>query len=108
MGFKLEAWRAIAGMGFLSVATGAAADPREPLTITQLPDSEFLLQTGAASGATDDGISASSMDSFSRAINEALRLQQQSIAAKCQSAPRGTGSIAAQWAWEAHCRYPRY
>ena len=108
MGFKREACRAIAGVVLLSVAAGAAADPREPLAITQLPDSEFLLQPSAVSGSTDGAISASDMDSFSRAINEAVRAQQQSIAAQCQSAPRATGTIAARWAWEAHCRYQRY
>jgi len=108
MGFKREACRAIAGVVLLSVAAGAAADPREPLAITQLPDSEFLLQPSAVSGSTDGAISASDMDSFSRAINEAVRAQQQSIAAQCESAPRATGPIAARWAWEAHCRYQRY
>ena len=95
-------------MALLSVPAGAAADPREPLSITQLPDSEFMLQPSAVSGATDGAIPASNIDSFSRAINDAVRMQQQSIAAQCQSAPRRTGSIAAQWAWEAHCRYQRY
>jgi len=108
MGFKRKAHRAIAGVSLLSAATGAAADPREPLSITQLPDSEFLLQPSAVSGATGSAISNGNIDSFTRAINEAVRVQQQSIAADCQSAPRRTGSIAAQWAWEAHCRYQRY
>ena len=108
MWLKREACRAIAGIAMLSVAAAASADPREPLSITQLPDSEFMLQPSAVSGATDGAISASSIDSFSRAINEAVRAQQQSIAAQCQSAPRGAGSIAAQWAWEAHCRYQRH
>ena len=108
MRLKLEAWRAIAGMTLLFVAAGAGAESREPLSITQLPESEFLLQPSGASGAIDGAISADNMDSFSRAINEAVRLQQQSIAAQCQSARRGTGPIGAQWAWEAHCRYQRY
>ena len=108
MAFKLKAWLAIAGMALLSVAAGAGAESREPLSITQLPEPEFLLQPSGASGAIDGAISADNMDSFSRAINEAVRLQQQSIAAQCRSASRGTGSMAAQWAWEAHCRYQRY
>ena len=108
MGFKREAWRGIAAIAMLSVAAGAVADPHEPLAITQLPDSEFMLQPSPVSGATDGAVSASDMDSFSRAINEAVHTQQQSIAAQCQSAPKATGTIAARWAWEAHCRYQRY
>lgn len=76
--------------------------------ITTLKDPGAMLQASSMSldggtSADDDGI-----ESFSRAINEALRLERQSIEAKCRAAQRASGSVAARSAWEAHCRYLRY
>ena len=108
MPIKRSFWRAIAGAALLScTATGVAA-PREPLAVTQLRDSGAMLQPSSVSldsGALvpDDGI-----ESFSRAISEALRLERQAIEARCSAAQRATGSLNARAAWEAHCRYLRY
>jgi len=108
MGIKRELSQAFAGIALLCNAAGGIAAPREPLTSTQLKDSGAMLQPGSVSldgGASvaDDGI-----ESFSRAINEALRLERQAKEATCRSQQRGTGTIVARSAWEAHCRYLRY
>lgn len=108
MPIKRSFWRAIAGAALLSCAASGVAAPREPLTITQLRDSGAMLQPSSVSldgGASvaDDGI-----ESFSRAINEALRLERQAVEARCRGAQRETGGLTARAAWEAHCRYFRY
>ena len=90
----------------LADAALAVAEPAEPLTITRLGDSEsqLLVFAGAAETRSPD----SAAEGFSHAVTDALRTQQQSIEASCRGAPRGLGPIAAQWAWEARCRYRRY
>jgi hypothetical protein len=105
MGFGQKIWRSGAGIPLLLTAAAASAEPAEPLTVTQLGDPETKLQVSASGtiGGQDGDI-----DSFSRAVGEALSLQQQSIDARCRSAPRNSGTIAARWAWEARCRYQRY
>jgi hypothetical protein len=93
-------------MALLVAGAASAAEPPEPLTVTRLADSESeLLVSASASGARSQDAPA---DGFSRAVGDALRKQQQSIEAQCQSAQRGSGPIATQWAWEARCRYRRY
>jgi hypothetical protein len=108
MGFKPAISRAFAAAALLTNAAGGIAAPREPLTITQLKDSGAMLQPSSVSldggaSAADDG-----MESFSRAVNEALRLERQAREATCRSQQRGTGTITVRSAWEAHCRYFRY
>jgi hypothetical protein len=105
MGFKRKLGRAAPILALLWSVAGAAAEPSEPLTITRLADSEskLLVSTSSPDARKPDG----SAD-FSRAVGDALRNQQQSIEAQCQSAQRRSGPIAAQWAWEARCRYRRY
>ena len=83
-----------------------AAEPAEPLTVTRLPDAEKLLLTSAASD--DAGTSDRDTGQFSRAVSEAVRLQQQSMQSSCQSVPTARSSVTARWAWEARCRYKRY
>jgi len=89
----------------LSAAAGSA-EPSEPLTVTSLGDSESKLLISSAS----DNIGTPDADAgeFSRAIGNAVRTQQQSIEARCQSVDRSSGPIAARAAWEARCRYRRY
>jgi hypothetical protein len=88
--------------------SGAArsTEPTEPLTVTRLGDSESELLVSAASGPT--GNPGSGAGEFRSAITDALRAQQQSIQASCQSALTATNSIAVRWAWQARCRYKRY
>jgi hypothetical protein len=90
----------------LASAARGVAEPAEPLTVTRLGDSESKLLISTASGTIDGA--GGEVDDFSRAITEAVRRQQQSIEARCPSANRVSGSIAARWAWEARCRYKRY
>jgi hypothetical protein len=87
----------------LGTAAGAA-EPAEPLTVTRLPDAEELVVTSAASENTPDDEAGQ----FSRVVGEAVRAQQQSMRANCQSVPKANSPIAARWAWEARCRYKRY
>lgn len=89
----------------LAGAARGIAEPAEPLTVTRLQDSEsgLLVTIGPENVGKPDAA-----DSFSRAISQAVRLQQQSIEAKCNSARPGTGAITVRWAWEASCRYKRY
>ena len=106
MGFGREIARLGAGIALLVTAAAVTAEPAEPLTVTQLGDPESKLQISTASsniGAPDGDI-----DSFSRAVSEAVRIQQQSIEDRCQSANKGAVSIAARSAWDARCRYQRY
>jgi hypothetical protein len=106
VGFGRKIARVGAGIVLLLSAAVVAAEPAEPLTVTRLGDSESKLLISAASdhiGAPDGDT-----DEFGRAISEAVRAQQQSIEARCQSTSRPTGSIAVRWAWEARCRYRRY
>ena len=105
MGFKRKLARAAPVLALLSSPAGA--EPREPLTITTLQDGEAALQPASIQ---EDAPRKAAIDTeaFSRAVSEGIRLQRQSIEATCRSAPRGSGSIAAQWAWEARCRYRRY
>lgn len=106
MGFGWEIGEAGAAIALLVTAAVGTAEPAEPLTVTQLADSESKLLITTASG--DIGNPVTGADDFSRAVGDAVRSQQQSIAAQCQSANRAAGPIAARWAWEAHCRYRRY
>jgi len=93
----------------LALALGAGtgtAEPTEPLTVTRLPEAEGLLLTSESSatiGSPDRDTGA-----FSRAVSEAVRLQQQSAQSSCVSVPTARSSVAARWAWEARCRYKRY
>ena len=88
------------------LSAAAAAEPAEPLKVTRLGDPESQLQISAASESI--GAPDGDRDGFGRAISEELRAQQQSTQANCQAAPMAKSSIAAQWAWEARCRYRRY
>jgi hypothetical protein len=92
----------------LSCVTAAAAEPAEPLTVTRLASSESKLLIAS----TSDGIGLrdgdGDIDSFSRAVNEAIRAQEQLIEARCRAARGARGPATARAAWEARCRYQRY
>jgi len=83
-----------------------ASEPTEPLKVTRLGDPESELQISAASD--NIGVPANDSDGFSRAVSAAVRAQQQSTQASCQSLPTASSSISVRWAWEARCRYRRY
>jgi hypothetical protein len=105
VGFGQKIWRAGAGVALLISAAAAAAEPAEPLTVTQLGDPETTLQISTFGNV---GGSDRDLGDFGRAVSEALRVQQQSIEGRCNSAHRNFGTTAARWAWEARCRYQRY
>src|SRR3954447_26663419 len=98
--------RTIAPLALVLSAAAGAAEPAEPLTVTRLPDAEKELLVSAAS----DNIGAPENDTgaFTRAISEAVRTQQQSTQANCESVRIAKSPIAIRWAWEARCRYNRY
>ena len=103
MHFGRTIGRSIAAIALLASAAGAIAEPREPLTVTQLGDPESELRV-----ATIGNVDGPDLDAFSRAVSDAVRRQQQSVEEQCRSAPTSSGSIAAKWAREASCRYRRY
>lgn len=106
VGFGRKIARSGAGIALLLSAAAGAAEPAEPLTVTKLgdPETKLLISTASDNVGVPDG----DTDEFGRAVSEAVRAQQQSVGARCQSMDRLTGSIAVRWAWEARCRYRRY
>ena len=96
--------RTISTLVLVLSAAARAAEAADPLPVTRLPDAEKLLVTSAAS----DGAPGADTGQFSRAVSDAVRAQQQSAQATCQSVPTASSPIAARWAWEARCRYKRY
>src|SRR5690242_20397163 len=97
-------FRTIAALALMLSSSAGATEPVEPLTVTRLPDGEKLLVTSAASDSTPENDTGQ----FGRAVSDAVRAQQQSTQANCQSVPTVSSPIAARWAWEARCRYKRY
>src|SRR5438270_13989790 len=87
-------------------AAARAAEPTEPLRVTRLGDPERELQISVASD--NIGMPDGDSDAFGRAVSDEVHAQQRSTQANCQSAATAKRSIAAQWAWEARCRYRRY
>jgi hypothetical protein len=107
MGYKREIGHMVLGLALLVVGAGATAEPTEPLKVTQLGDSEAKLLTTVSANIADSS-TADDIGNFGRAVAEAVRDQQQSIEDRCRSKARGSGKVAARWAWEASCRYRRY
>ena len=106
MGYRPKIARVGAALALVLSAAAGAAEPTEPLTVTRLPEAEGQLLTSESSdtvGSPDRDTGA-----FSRAVSEALRLQQQSMQASCQATPTAHSPVEARWAWEARCRYRRY
>src|SRR5438445_32118 len=95
VGYRRRIAQSGAGIALLLSAAARAAEPSEPLTVTKLGDSESKLLISSSSGniGTPDG----DTDEFSRAISEAVRSQQQSVEARCQSVDRASGPVAVRW-----------
>jgi hypothetical protein len=106
VGYRRKIARSGAVLALALSAAVRAAEPTEPLTVTRLPDAENELLTSAAS----DNVGTSDHDpgEFSRAVSEAVRLQQQAMQSSCQSVPTARSAVTVRWAWEARCRYQRY
>jgi hypothetical protein len=107
MRYKREIGHMVLGLALLVVGAAATAEPTEPLTVTQLGDSEAKLLTPVSASIADSSANAD-IGHFGRAVAEAVREQQQSIEDRCRSKARGSDKVAARWAWEASCRYRRY
>ncbi|MEA3059839.1 MAG: hypothetical protein QOE50_1251 [Sphingomonadales bacterium] len=107
MGYKREIGTMVLGLTLLVVGPRARAEPTEPLTVTQLGDSEAKLLTTVSASIADSSANGD-IGHFGRAVSEAVREQQQSIEDRCRSKARGSDKVAARWAWEASCRYRRY
>jgi hypothetical protein len=107
MGYKREIRTMVLGLALLVVGAESTAEPTEPLKVTQLGVSEAELLTPVSASIADSSANGD-IGNFGRAISEAVREQQQSIEDRCRSKARGSGQVAARWAWEASCRYRRY
>lgn len=116
MGFKRRIAAAVAA-GFIVGASQAGAVPSaEPLVVTKLPEPEQALVTTRepALKVVRTGVSADeqpsfdqAMQSFGRAVDRAIQIEQQAMKAACKaSAPPKPGS-AEVYAWGARCSYDR-
>jgi hypothetical protein len=108
MGFGRKFCRWSAGAALLLGTGLAAAEPSEPLRVIQLGDPEAALRSASLNADGGDPAIEGDIESFGRAVSQAVREQQRSIDALCRSRPQPSGSVAAQWSWEASCRYRRY
>ena len=118
MGFERKAIRAMLSAVLLSSAAAAgAATVKEPLIVTRLADPdhgiesrvESTLQIVRTRADVDKPDSLDqAMDSFGRAIGQAITLEQQAIQSACNSAERPKPGTAAAYDWRARCSYQRY
>ena len=104
MGFKREIGRAALASVLLAGATATNAEPREPLVITRLPETEVqvvALEDPEAIAADEQA------QQFARAIMQAAAADRQANAARCRSSDPVPAAGAERLAWEANCRYRR-
>ena len=88
MGYgRIISGKSCAALGLLLSAAASAPEATEPLKVTRLGDPESELQISAASD--NIGVPTSDSDGFSRAVSAAVRAQQQSTQASCQSTTDG-------------------
>ena len=113
MGFERRLIR-----GLLSAALLAGAAPvgaKEPLIITQMPDAEpGFVRTGEAKLVVTRSVPSdptasidNAVDSFGRAIGQAISAEQQAIQAACKSAEVPKPGTPAAYQWRARCSYVR-
>ena len=103
MGFKREIGRAACGLALLT-GTATYAEPREPLIVTRLPETEVqvaVLKDPEAVAADEEA------RQFARAIMQAAAAERQANAARCRSSDPIPAAGAERLAWEANCRYRR-
>lgn len=114
MGLKRKFGRAASGLVLLLGTVSAVSAPAEPLLVT--PPSDFgpnllapreseLNQMWASDGQVPGEDQA--IEDFSRAISEAVQLQNQLIEANCRSTRAIPSDGPGRLAWEANCRYQR-
>ena len=97
-------------LALLGGSVPAAAEPREPLVITRLPDPEpdFASPSRERGGRDEETVKLDeAMQNFSLAIGQATRLEQQAVAQRCRSGVPGQTKASDRFAWEARCRYQR-
>ena len=118
MGFKRNIAAALAAALIVGVspAAAAAAPSVEPLVITKLPDPEqALVTTGepalkvvrTGAGADEQPSFDQAMQSFGRAVDRAIRLEQQAMKAACKASTPPKPGSAEVYAWGARCSYDR-
>ena len=116
MGFKRKIAAAVAAGFIIGLSPAAAAPSVEPLVITKLPDPEqALVTTGepalkvVRTGASADEQPSfdQAMQSFGRAVDRAIRLEQQAMKAACKASTPPKPGSAEVYAWGARCSYDR-
>lgn len=117
MGFKRKiASAALAALSMAVATPAAAAESREPLIITPVPDAasglvdsaEPMLQvvlTRAESGQQPSFEQA--MQRLGHAMGQAIRAEQQEMESACKASVRPKPGSAEVYAWGARCSYDR-
>jgi hypothetical protein len=117
MGYGFEVTRvALGAAALLIIAAPAAAEPREPLIVTRLPDPDpnyvaSVEPKGETRGANETDANSrveEAMESFGRAIGEAELVEQQQIDALCKAGAPVNATREQLFAYEASCRYSRH
>lgn len=118
MGFERKVFRAaFSAVLMLSPATLAAAPAPEPLIITKNadPDSGFVAAPEAnltvvrtRAGGSDAPTLEEAMETFGRAVGQAIRVEQQAMEAACRSTPRPKAGSSEVYAWQSRCNYNRH
>ena len=108
MGFKRKAIPAAMSAALALTAAGAgAAQAPEPLVITRLPERELIV-TKAGSPASDQAPSIEdAMESFGRAIGQAIRVEQQAVQSACRTSELPKAGTPRAYDWRARCSYIR-
>jgi hypothetical protein len=116
MGFKRKIAAAVAAALMAGVSPAAAAPSAEPLVITRLPDPEQALVRTAeptltvvrtAANVGDQPSFDQAMQSFGRAVDRAIRAEQQAMMAACKASTPPKPGSAQVYAWGARCSYDR-
>jgi hypothetical protein len=117
MGFERKiASAALAAASLLSAAPTAAAESHEPLIITPLPEANSglvdsaepmlkVVRTRADAGQQPSFEQA--MQRLGRAMNQAIRAEQQEMETACKASVRPKPGSAEVYAWGARCSYDR-
>ena len=108
MGFKRKVIPAAMSAALAMMpAVAQAAQPPEPLVITRVPERELIV-TNAGSAVSDQRPSIDdAMESFGRAIGQAIRVEQQVLQSACRATELPKPGTPQAYDWHARCSYIR-